>query len=61
MSVAVGSDEHVRYNRRPTATEAVTLLAEIEEAFRQQGRMEAINAASHGQHTSVARGGQQLP
>ena len=33
-------------HRRPTAKEVVTLLAEIEENFRQQGRMEAINTNS---------------
>ena len=38
---------------RPTATEAVTLLAEIEEGFRQQGRIEAVNAAARGQTPSV--------
>ncbi len=31
---------------RPTAKEAVTLLAEIEENFRQQGRLEAISTTS---------------
>ncbi len=33
-------------HRRPIAKEAVTLLAEIEENFRQQGRLEAISTTN---------------
>lgn len=38
---------------RPTAKEVVTLLAEIEEDFRQQGRMDAITTTN----SSAATGG----